>query len=610
MDIHEEDKLIQIYDAALMRRLFKYIRPIGGIVILAVFLLLLNSGFSVLGPYLTKIGIDQYIVDKDTEGLTYIAMIYFGVLIASALVNWCRMVLTKWIGQQVMYDLRMDTFSHLQKLPLSFYDRNPVGRLMTRVTNDVQALNELFTSGLVAVFGDIFILAGIIIALFNLNWQLTLVTLATLPLLFGATIIFKNKVRKIERVIRIRLARINTFLQENITGMSVVQLFNREEKNFQEFDEKNLDYLEAYRKTIFYYAVFYPIVKAISALAVALIVWYGGGQVIENYLTFGALVAFIMYVEMFFRPISDLAEKYGILQTAMASSERIFSLLDEPDEASMVQNSSSQQKTTTNTENMLSGKRAKGKIEFQDVCFGYRDDEMILKNVSFQISAGETIAIVGATGAGKTTIISLLSRFYNPRSGKILIDDHDIHHLPLEDVRQQIGLVLQDVFLFADTIEENIRLGNPDISTESVHQAAAEVNASHFIEALPNAFQEQLIERGNSLSVGQKQLIAFARALAYDPPILILDEATSSVDTETELLIQKALERLMTKRTSLIIAHRLSTIQHADRILVLHKGKVREFGTHEELMKENGIYYRLYQLQFSVQDKKRKRVAV
>ena len=606
MATHDEEQFSKTYDAALMRRLLQYIRPIYGYMMIGVALLLVNSGASVVGPILTKIGIDKYIANGDADGLARISLLYLGVLIAGFLVNYARTVLMEWIGQRVMYDLRVEIFSHLQRLPLAFFDRNPVGRLMTRVTNDVQALNELFTSGLVAVFGDFFMLGGIIIAMLNLNWQLTLATLATVPLLFAATVIFKNKVRHAERLIRERIARINAFLQENLTGMTVVQLFNREAENFKRFDQKNRDHLEAYRKTIFYYAVFYPVVEFIGALAVASIIWYGGGQVVANHLSFGGLVAFIMYVEMFFHPVSDLAEKYGILQTAMASSERIFKLLDEKDELA---GAPAQPAATPAPLAASNGRWARGEIEFHHVEFGYRPEEKVIKNVSFKIEAGETVAIVGATGSGKTTIISLLLRFYMPQQGRILIDGRDVQALPLYAVRSQMGLVLQDVFLFADNIEENIRLGNQAISAEQVRRAAGEVNALRFIEKLPQGFHEAVIERGNNLSVGQKQLIAFARALAYDPPILILDEATSSVDTETELLIQEALARLMKNRTSVIIAHRLSTIQHADRIMVMHKGCLREMGTHEELLALRGIYYRLYQLQFAVQERREQKLA-
>lgn len=637
MNFHEEEKLTKTYDAALMRRLLRYVRPYYKRMAFAVALLLMASLFGIAGPYLTKIGIDEHIAKSDYAGLRWIALLYLGVLILEFVFNYARMYMMEWIGQQTMYDLRLEIFSHLQYLPLRFFDRNQVGRLMTRVTSDVQALNEMFSSGLVAIFGDVFTLTGIIIVLFTMNWKLTLVTLGVVPLLFIATQIFKIKVRDAERQIRLRIAKINAFLQENITGMAVVQLFNREKKNFQQFDAKNLDHLEAYRKTIFYHAVFYPVVELIFALSVALIIWYGGGKVIANALSFGSLVAFILYMDRFWRPISDLAEKYGILQTAMASSERIFKLLDEPAEQraegeerrakdggrraegadgkyASDKYASMQVASGPEASDQLAGlqtykpanlqlARARGEIEFRNVTFGYRDDEMVLKNASFKVEAGEKIAIVGATGSGKTTTISLLCHFYTPQQGQILLDGHDIKNLSLEVLRRQIGLVLQDVFLFAGTIEENISLGNKEISPKRIHQAAADVNALRFIERLPGKFQEPVIERGNSLSVGQKQLLAFARALAYDPAILILDEATSSVDTETELLIQEALERLMENRTSIIIAHRLSTIQHVDRIIVLHKGQIREMGTHAELMALGGIYYRLYQLQFAMQEK-------
>lgn len=628
MNIHEEEKLTKTYDAALMRRLLRYVKPYRGRMALAVLLLLIASLLDIIGPYLTKIAIDEHIAHGDFAGLSRIALLYLGVLLLEFVFNFARMYMMEWIGQRTMYDLRVEIFSHLQFLPLRFFDRNQVGRLMTRVTSDVQALNEMFSSGLVAIFGDIFALTGIIVVLFTMNWQLTLVTLSVLPLLFAATLIFKIRVREAERQIRVRLARINAFLQENITGMSVVQLFNRERKNFQQFDAKNRDHLDAYRQTIFYHAVFYPAVELIFTLSVALIIWYGGGKVISNALSFGSLVAFIMYMDRFWRPISDLAEKYGILQTAMASSERIFKLLDEPKEVSETDGKyakaqgasmqvasmqvASDQLTDLQTYKLanLQLARARGEIEFRNITFGYRDDEMVLKNVSFKVEAGEKVAIVGATGSGKTTIISLLMRFYTPQQGQILLDGDNTQHLPIEAVRRQIALVLQDVFLFAGTIGENISLGNQEISAERIRQAAADVNALRFIDRLPGGFQEPVIERGNSLSVGQKQLLAFARALAYDPAILILDEATSSVDTETELLIQQALERLMEHRTSIIIAHRLSTIQHVDRIIVLHKGQIREMGTHAELLALGGIYYRLYQLQFAMQERMEQRVAV
>ena len=590
MSIHEEEKLEKQYDAALMRRLLKYVKPYTRHMAIAIVLLLLASVLETAGPYLIKIGIDEHIAHGDQSGLWRIGLLYLGVLLLSFGFNYSRRYVMDWIGQHVVFDLRMHVFSHLQRLPLSFFDRNQVGRLMTRVTSDVEALNEMFSAGLVAIFGDIFTLTAILAIMFKLNWQLTLVTLSVVPLLFIATMIFKRKVRHAEREIRLLLAKINSFLQENLTGMAVVQLFNREEKNFSQFDERNERHLHAYRKVIFYHAVFYPVVEIIGALSVALIIWYGGGKILLGTLSFGSLVAFILYIDRFFQPISDLAEKYGILQTAMASSERIFKLLDEPAE-------SSDGKLST------AATLVRGEIEFRNVSFGYREDQPVLKNISFKITPGEKVAIVGATGAGKTTIISLLTRFYDNYQGHILIDGRDIRERSIESVREHIGLVIQDVFLFAGTIEENIHLGNQQITPERMRQAAIDVGALRFIERLPNGFQEEVIERGNTLSVGQKQLLSFARALAYDPAILILDEATSSVDTETELTIQRALERLMENRTSIIIAHRLSTIQHCDRIIVMHKGEIRESGTHQDLLAQRGIYYRLYELQFAGQER-------
>jgi ATP-binding cassette subfamily B protein len=558
--------------------------------IFAIFLLLMASVLESAGPYLIKVGIDEHIAQADRAGLWQIGLLYLGVLLLTFGFNYARRYVMDWIGQNVVFDLRIQVFAHLQRLPLSFFDRNQVGRLMTRVTSDVEALNEMFSAGLVAIFGDVFTLAAILVIMFKLNWQLTLLTLSVMPFLFMATLIFKNKVRHAERDIRTLLARINSFLQENLTGMAVVQLFDREKKNFAQFDERNERHLHAYRRVIFYHAVFYPVVEFIGTFAVALIIWHGGGRILLGSLTFGSLVAFILYIDRFFQPLSDLAEKYGILQTAMASSERIFKLLDEPAESS-------------DGKLAEAPARVRGEIEFRNVIFGYREDQPVLKNISFKIEPGEKVAIVGATGSGKTTIISLLTRFYDDYKGQILIDSRDVRERSIEAVRKQIGLVIQDVFLFAGTIEENIHLGNEEITPHRVRQASKDVGALRFIEQLSKGFQEEVIERGNTLSVGQKQLLSFARALAYDPAILILDEATSSVDTETELVIQRALERLMENRTSIIVAHRLSTIQHCDRILVMHKGEIRESGTHQDLLAQRGIYYRLYELQFAGQEK-------
>ncbi|MFQ5632476.1 MAG: ABC transporter ATP-binding protein, partial [bacterium] len=501
-------------------------------------------------------------------------------------------------------DLRRKIFSHLQHLPLSFFNRNPVGKIMTRVTTDVEALNQLFTSGMVAIFGDILMLFGIIGIMLYMNWKLTLVTMAVLPFLFAVTIAFKVKVRSAFRTIRAKIAKINAYLQENISGMTVVQLFNREAKNYDEFDYLNRDHLDAFLKTIFYFAIFYPLVNILGALSTALVIWYGGLKILAGELTFGALVAFIQYAIMFYRPISDLSEKFNILQAAMAASERIFGILDEKPEVGYAS-----EKPVMDLLEEPRSETLQGKIAFSNVWFAYKDEDWVLKDVSFTIAPGEKIAIVGATGAGKTTIINLLGRFYNIQRGNIQFDGNDIRDYDLQTLRRNIGIVLQDVFMFAGSVADNIRLGNNNISDEKIRQAAKDVNALSFIEKLPNGFDENLIERGATLSVGQRQLLAFARALAFDPAILILDEATSNIDTETEMLIQSALARLMENRTSIIIAHRLSTIQHVDRIIVMHHGEIREVGTHQELLVSGGIYSRLHELQFARRRRVEKAVA-
>jgi ATP-binding cassette subfamily B protein len=480
-------------------------------------------------------------------------------------------------------------FGHLQRLDIAFYDRNPVGRLMTRLTTDVDALNELFTSGVVAIFQDLFALFGIIIMMFYLNWKLALVALTVLPLLIGVTLWFKLNARESYRKVRTRIARINAFLQEHITGTATVQLFNRESKVQKEFDTVNEDYRLANVDSIFYYAVFFPAVEIISAVGVGLIIWYGGGQVIQNELTIGALIGFIQLSQRFFQPISDLSEKYNILQSAMASSERIFKLLDTPIEI-------------TSQLDATQPARVRGHIEFRNVWFAYKPDEWVLRDVSFEVKPGERIAIVGHTGAGKTTITNLLLRFYDVQQGSILLDGLDIRYWDLTALRKAFAIVLQDVFLFSGDIESNIRLGEDGFDGDRVEYAARQVHAHEFIERLPGGYKAEVKERGATLSTGQKQLIAFARALAFDPRVLILDEATANIDTQTELLIRDALDQLLSGRTSVVIAHRLSTIQNADRIIVLHKGRVREMGTHDELLRLRGIYYRLYQLQYKEQE--------
>ncbi|HOH06583.1 MAG TPA: ABC transporter ATP-binding protein [bacterium] len=568
-----------------MRRLLAYLHPYRWMVVLAVLILLLGSFAELLLPYLTKVAIDRYIANKELAGLARLALLYFTVLLVQMSFIFFQTYLTQKIGQKVMYDMRNQIFAHLQRLPLSFFDKNPVGRLVTRATNDVETLNSMLSSGVVTIFGDIFVLVGIIAMMLIFNWQLALLSFTVLPLIFAASFWFRVHVRESFRKVRLRIARINSYLQENIMGMSTVQIFNREKKNFRRFDELNNDYLQAYLETIYYYSVFHPLVELISALALAIILWYGGIRVISGALTIGVVVAFVQYAERFFQPIRDLSEKYNLMQAAMASSERIFKLLDEPEQRLLPENPAEMPPPC-------------GEIEFRDVSFGYNENDHVLRNVSFKINCGEKVAIVGATGAGKTTLINLISRLYEPTSGRILLNRIDTALYPLDNLRRRVRMVLQDVFIFSGTVEYNIRLGDQSIPMERVIQAAKDVRAHEFIEKLPQGYQTELSERGSNLSVGQKQLLSFARALVFDPEVLIMDEATSSVDTETEILLREATTRLMAGRTSVIIAHRLSTIQNVDWILVLHKGEMREMGTHNELLAKKGIYYRLYELQY------------
>ena len=519
------------------------------------------------------------------QGITFIAILFLLANIASFFVQYTQAIVMQTMGQYIMYDLRKEIFARLQRLPIAFYDRNPVGRLMTRLTTDVDALNEMFTAGVIVIFGDLAMIFYIALWMFNVNWRLSLVSFAIMPLLAALTTWFRLGARSSFRAVRVRIARINAFLQEHITGMPVVQLFNREQKEMRSFDEINNAHRKANIDTIFYYAVFYPAVEIIGAIGIALIVWYGGGQVVRGIATIGTLVAFIQLARSFYEPISDISEKYNILQSAMASSERIFKLLDEP-----VEVESPPKPARIDS--------PKGRIEFRDVWFAYKNEDWVLKDVSFIAEPGERVAFVGHTGAGKTTITNLLLRFYDVQRGQILLDGVDIRELDLQQLRSNFSIVLQDVFLFSGDIGSNIRLGNSSISDERVIQAAGEVHADNFIQRLPEGYHAEIRERGAGLSVGQKQLISFARALAFDPRVLILDEATSSIDTETEMLIRDAVERLMEGRTSIVVAHRLSTIQSVDKIIVMHKGEIREVGNHQELLAERGLYWRLYQLQF------------
>ena len=579
------------YDRVLFKRLLRYMRPYLTPLVVSVGLLLLVAGLRLIGPYLMIIAIDTYIAKGDLDGLNGIGLAYIGTLLGIFVCRYAQIYLTNQAGQSVLYDIRMAVYERLQTLSVSYYDKNPVGRLITRVTNDIEALNEMFSSSVVTIFGDVFTLIGIMVAMSLLNWKLALVSFAVLPLLIYAAGVFRRKVRTAFREVRSIVARLNSYVQESVSGMSVVQLFNRQQRNFAEFEVINRGHRDTYIRTIRYYALFFPAVEVISALAVGLILWYGGLQVVQATLTLGTLIAFIQYVQQFFQPVSNLSEQYNTLQSAMAASERLFTLLDE-------------QPSVSNPEKPVVLTDPKGRIAFENVWFAYNSEDWVLKDVSFVAEPGQSVAFVGATGAGKTTIISLLLRFYDPQKGRILFDGIDIRLLNQEDIRKHVGLALQDVFLFSGSILENIRLWNTAISEEAVRVSATHVNAHTFIDRTPAGYQTELGERGTTLSVGQRQLISFARALAYSPTVLALDEATSSVDTETEWLIQDALDTLRKNRTSLIIAHRLSTIQNADAIVVLHKGQIQEIGTHLGLLKAGNLYYRLYQLQYKDQEAK------
>ncbi len=641
----EEEVLGKAYDGRLMRRLLTYLRPYKWHVVVALGAIILKSGLDVLGPFLTKIAIDKYLAkspnshswigdrlsDAPLTGIAQIGGLYVGILLFTFTLEFIQTYLMQWTGQKVMFDLRRQIFRHLQHMHVGFFDQNPVGRLVTRVTTDVDALNEMFTAGVVSIFEDVFVLAGIIAIMMKMNWKLALITFAMLPLIVYATKIFRDKVRDSYRRIRTAIARINAYLQEAVSGMLVLQLFNREKRAFNKFSDINASHMEAFKDAIMAYSVYYPVVEIMSAIAIASIIWFGGNDVIRGVATIGVLVAFMQYAQRFFRPIQDLSEKYNILQSAMAAGERVFKLLDT--------------KIEVTSPAIAKQPQGPGRIEFDHVWFAYNvsgqadgatgvsarpdgagvvaglrpagtgqspvatpsasqatEPDWVLRDVSFVLEPGETVAVVGHTGAGKTTLISLLMRFYDVQRGAIRIDGVDIREMNLDDLRSRFGVVLQDPFLFSGTVAGNIRLGTARIQDADVEQAAEDVNLADFIRSLPGGFKEEVRERGSTLSTGQKQLISFARALAHNPKILILDEATSSVDTETEFRVRDALNRMVEGRTSLIIAHRLSTIQRADKIIVMHKGQVREMGSHQQLLAQRGIYYKLYQLQYKDQE--------
>ncbi len=604
LDVVEEEVLGKAYDARLMRRLLAYLRPYKPVVLFSLLFLLLNSIFEVLGPLLTKVAVDKYLApapgstagildpylsSDPWRGLAQLSGMYLCVLAAGLATGFLQTYAMQWTGQHAMFDLRRQLMTHLQKLDISFYDHNPVGRLVTRVTTDVDALNELFASGLVTILGDLLMLSFVVAAMLRLNLGLTLLLLAVTPVVVGVTILFRRSAMAGYRRIRLAVARINSYLQEHVNGILVVQLFNRERKSREEFDRINRDHLLAYKETIFAYAWFYPVVEFLGMLALALLLAYSGFRVERGELTLGVLVAFFQYGMRFFRPIMDLSEKYNLLQSAMAASERIFKLLDTP--AGI---------TAPPRPRSLPDRAAR--IEFDGVWFAYKGEEWVLRDVSFTVEPGETVAVVGHTGAGKTTLMNLLLRFYDVQRGSIRVDGADIRGLEPRELRRHFGFVLQDPYLFTGNIGDNIRLGSSHISHEDLEAAAGQVNLLDFVQSLPNGFTEPVRERGTGLSTGQKQLISFARALAHSPRHLILDEATSSVDTETELRVRDAVARMVEGRTSIVIAHRLSTIQRADRILVMHKGRLRESGTHKELLAVKGIYWKLYQLQYQDQE--------
>lgn len=575
----------QSIDYKLIKRLIKFLKPYRKYVIIAILFTIFVAALGPLRPFLNKIAIDDYIAKNDKNGLLLMIVAIFALLVVNGTLRVGMTYIMQWVGQNVLNDIRTKLFDHIQKLSLSYYDKHYVGTLVTRVTNDVEVLNQLFSSGLVMMLADIMLIFWIIGFMFYTNWELALLILTSLPLLLIATALFRSKVRVLFRDLRIEVSKMNSFLNEFITGINTVKLFVQENRMTNKFNETNLQTRELNIRTIFYYAIFYPAIEMISAIALGLILWYAGANILSGVMTVGVLIAFIQYSEMFFRPVRDLSEKYTTLQNAMASSERIFSLLDTED-------------FLIDSHSARDFDRIKSNIVFDDVSFTYDKEKWVLKNINFEIKKGETVAIVGATGSGKSSMINLLCRFYDFQRGKILIDGIDIREIKQNSLRSKIALVMQDVFLFSRTVSENISMGNSEISKEQIKESARALGALSFIENLPEKFMTQVKERGETLSSGQAQLISFCRAYASNPELLILDEATSSIDTETEKLIESSLEILLKNRTSIVIAHRLSTIKRANKIIVLHKGQIREIGTHQELLENKGIYAKLYELQY------------
>ena len=571
-------------DFYIVSRLLAYLKPYKTLIVVAIAITIAGSFLGPLRPYLTKIAIDDYIAKGDLNGLTTISIFLAGAIILDGVKQYITTWMTQIIGQKAVFDIRMDIFTHLQKLPARFYDRNPIGRLITRSTNDVESLNEMLSSGIITILGDLLQLFFIVVLMVWSDWQLTLIVLSILPLMIYATIKFKNKVRAAFQDVLTNLARLNTFFQEHITGVTIVQLFNREARESKKYAGINADHRDANIRTVFYFSIYYPLIEVLSSAAAGLVIWYSGIRLLKADLTIGVVVSFVQYIWLFFRPLQHLSDRFNVIQTAIASSDRIIRLLDE-------------QEGIENPSGMHHLTAFRDTIRFNNVWFAYDQENWILKDISFQIRHGEKIAIVGATGSGKTTLINILSKLYPFQKGSITIDGIQLQEIEEHSLRKLVGVVMQDVFLFSGTIKENLAFGNPDVSDDTIREAATIVGADRFIDQLPDKYEYKVLENGTGLSSGQKQLTAFVRALLYNPEILVLDEATSSVDTETETLIDSATANLMKNRTSIIIAHRLSTVQKADRIIVLHKGVIRETGNHQELLANRGLYYKLYLLQ-------------